>query len=336
LRTGSAETVVRVLNTFPLPAAARGRLEAVSPRLEIEHRPLQDPERVPKIDDPELEVLLSSHALDGRLPSLRWLQIDSVGVEHLPRDDLRRRGVVVTNASGVYSAPIAEYILCALLYAAQNIPGRQAAQRGREWRPDPVRGRMLRGQTVVIVGYGSIGRAVARLLNALGARVIAVRARPEFVGRETFHEDGAEDAEGAVPDRILGPQELVSAACLADYLVLALPGTRETRGLVNAHVIESLPAHAWVVNVGRGSAVVESALAEALSGERLGGAILDVFAEEPLPRGSPFWTLPNVLVTPHVAGFPRDDVLVELLVENLRRYVEQRPLLNVVDLVRGY
>lgn len=329
-------TVVRVLNTFPLPAAACARLEAVSPRLEIEHRPLEDPRCVPTIDDPELEVLLSSQAADGRVPSLRWLQIDSVGIEHLPRKELRRRGVVVTNASGVYSAPIAEYVLGALLYAAQNVPGRLGAQRAHEWRADSVRGRMLRGGTVVIVGYGSIGRAVARLVHTLGARVIAVRARPELAAREAFREQGAQDADDAIPDRVLGPQELGRAVHLADYLVLALPGTPETRALVDADVIGSLPAHAWVVNVGRGSAVDEGALAEALCAERLGGAVLDVFADEPLPHDSPFWSLPNVLVTPHVAGLSRDDVLVELLIENLRRYIEQRPLLNVVDLVRGY
>ena len=149
------------------------------------------------------------------------------------------------------------------------------------------------------------------------------RRRAELAAREAFSEQGTEDSDGPIPERILGPQELGLAVRLADYLVLALPGTPETRALVNADVIGCLPAHAWVVNVGRGSAVDEGALAEALCAERLGGAVLDVFADEPLPRDSPLWTLPNVLVTPHVAGLSRDDVLVELLIENLRRLARE-------------
>jgi phosphoglycerate dehydrogenase-like enzyme len=329
---------VRVLNMFPLGDADRQRLAAVSPRLEIEHREMSAME---DLVDPEVEVLIANHSPEpSRTPKLRWLQVGSAGVDHLIPAAPWNHGLLVTNARGVYAVPLAEYVMTAILSASQKVDRRRAVQQGGRWPESEVEyeAHGIRGRTVVIVGYGATGREVARLASAHGMRVLAVKARPELRADTSFRLAGTGDPEGSIPERIVGLDELEVVARQADYLALTLALTPRSRGLISRKVLQSLPAHAWVVNVARGAVVDEGSLIEMLAEGRLAGAWLDVFTKEPLPDDSPMWKLPNVTLTPHLAGGDDNSwsVLTDLLIENFRHYLNGEPLLNVIDPEREY
>ncbi|MHA6629299.1 D-2-hydroxyacid dehydrogenase [Pseudonocardia sichuanensis] len=266
---------------------------------------------------PGTEVLLvwdfTSDAVRDAWPaadSVRWVHTASAGVDRLTFPGLLSAPVTLTNSRGVFDAPMAEYVLGLVLAMAKDLPGTLAAQARREWRhreTEPVAGR-----TAVVVGGGPIGRAIARLLEAVGMAV-------ELVGRRDF--DGL--------PRLL-PR--------ADWLVLAAPLTDATRGMLDADALALLRPSARVINVGRGALVVEPDLVEALQAGRIAGAALDVFAAEPLPAGSPLWELPGVIVSPHMSGdlIGWRESLVEVFRDNLARYRAGEPLRNVVDKSLGY
>jgi len=314
------------------------RLRALSADLQVVDRTL-DPTYDPRaLVDPEVEVIVGSRPptdLAG-VPSLRWLQTRSAGVNHLAEDPPWRHGIVVTNARGVYAIPIAEYVGGMVLRIHQPAARWAADQAAHVWPDDvPELVSIVRGKTAVIAGYGSIGREVARLLAAIGMRIIAVKARPEVRADTSFRVPGTGDPDGSIPERIVADADLATVAGEADVLVLTMPLTETTRGIVGREVIAALPAGAWLINVARGPLVDEPALLEAVLAGRLGGAVLDVFGEEPLPADSPWWDAPNVIVTPHASGQTLR-FFDELVVENVRRYLAGETLLNLVDPVRGY
>jgi phosphoglycerate dehydrogenase-like enzyme len=329
---------VRVLNVFPLSEPDRARLAAVSSRLEIEHR---DMSAMKDLADPDLEVLVANRTPDlSRTPKLRWMQVGSAGVDHLIPSAPWNHGLLVTNARGVYAVPLAEYAMTAILSASQKVDRRRALQAGGRWPESEVEFEAtgVRGKTVVIVGYGTTGRELARLADSHGMRVLAVKARPEVRTDTSFRQAGTGDPEGSIPERIVGLRELAAAAHEADYLCLTLALTPRSRGVISRSILESLPARAWLINVARGAVVDEQALIDILSAERIAGACLDVFSTEPLPPESPLWRMPNVTLTPHIAGGDDNSwtVLTDLLIENLNRYLNGEELLNIVDPDREY
>ena len=194
---------------------------------------------------------------------------------------------------------------------------------------------LVRGKTAVIAGYGSIGREVARQLTALGLRIIAVKPRPEVRIDTSYRVPGTGDPDGSLPERIVPVADLAAVAREADVLVVTMPLTDASRGVISRAVIDALPERAWLINVSRGPLVEDDALLEAIRGGRLAGAVLDVFDEEPLPPDSPWWDAPNVIVTPHVSGATAR-FFDDLVVENVRRYLAGESLLNPVDPERGY
>jgi phosphoglycerate dehydrogenase-like enzyme len=206
---------------------------------------------------------------------------------------------------------------------ARRLPAALARQAEGRWARDGAVGTVLRGRTLGVVGLGTIGTEVARRAAAFGMRVWGVRRS---------------GAPVAGVDRVVAPDRLDEVLRLADYLALTLPLTPETRGLIGARELALLPRGAFVVNVGRGGLVDETALAEAIAAGRLGGAGLDVFEQEPLPASSPLWRLPGVIITPHVGGSSPGflDRAVPFFCENLKRYLSGEPLLNRVDVTRGY
>ena len=334
---------IRVVNVIPITDAAKARLEGISDRLEIVHHDADGPDwPIENLVDPDVEALLSWYPPSDlrRTPRLRWLQNGSSGVDFLDLNTLHDAGITVTNGSGIHAVPIAEYVLEAMLHVVRDVGARQANQAVHGWpeSQQAVAGGVMRGKTVVIVGYGSIGREVARLAAAFGMRVLAVKADPSRLEDRGYSVPGTGDPDGRIPERIVGPAELLSVVGEADFLVAALPGTATTRLTVNADAIAALPNHAWVINVGRGPAIETAALVAALHGRRIGGAVLDVFDTEPLPPDSPLWDVPNLTITPHVSGAPPQifDLFEGLLAENLRRFAEGVPLLNVVDPELGY
>jgi len=292
------------------------------------------------VDDVEvlLRGWLSSDAFDrllARAPRLNWVHSASAGVERALTPAARGRGLVITNARGVFSRPIAEYVLMMILAVSRRLPGLLELQRERTWQP--LEGVELRDVTVGIVGLGSIGRAVGALATAFGCRVVAVRRRAEAGSAPPADEESRSFGE-VMLDRVGGPELLPELLRESDYVVLAAPLTPETQNMIDAAALGSMKAGAWLVNVARGGLVDERALLSALRDGRIGGAVLDTFRDEPLPPSSPFYDLPNVIVTPHTSWSSGRvlDRSVALFCDNLRRYAAGEPLLNVVDPTAGY
>lgn len=272
----------------------------------------------------------------ARAPALRWVHSATAGVERVLTPASRERGLVITNARGVFSRPIAEYVMLMILAVSRRLPELLELQSERTWQP--LEARELRDVTVGIVGLGSIGRAVGALATAFGCRVVATRRRPQAGSGAA---EGAGDAPfpGAMMlDRVLAPEALPELLAESDFVVLAAPLTEDTRGLLDDAALAGVRPGAWIINVARGELVDERALARALREGRLGGAVLDTFREEPLPATSALYDLPNVILTPHTSWSSTRvvDRSVELFCQNLRRFSAGEPLLNVVDPAAGY
>ena len=302
----------------------------------------------------DVEVLLrgwlSSEAFDrllARAPHLRWVHSATSGVERALTPAARDRELTVTNARGVFTRPIAEHVLMLILAINRRLPQLLELQRERTWQP--LEGVELRELTIGIVGYGSIGRAVASLAGAFGARVIAQRRTPGGGSGQGVGPGSAAAAASTgdpsdafpftpTPTRIVGPEGLHELLAASDIVVLAAPLTPETEGMIDAAALAVMGREAWIINVARGRLIDDRALLEALADHRIGGAALDAFREEPLPPTSPFYDLSNVIVTPHTAWSSSRvlDRSIDLFCENLRRYAAGEALRNVVDPGAGY
>jgi phosphoglycerate dehydrogenase-like enzyme len=293
------------------------------------------------VDDVEvlLRGWLSSDAFDrllARAPRLTWVHSASAGVERALTPAARERGIVITNARGVFSRPIAEYVLMMILAVSRRLPGLLELQRERTWQP--LEGVELRDVTVGIVGLGSIGRAVGALATAFGCRVVAVRRRSDAGSRPTGTDDESRAFGEVMLERVGGPETLPQLLAESDFVVLAAPLTPETEDMIDEAALAAMKPSAWLINVARGRLIDERALVNALRDGTIGGAVLDTFRDEPLPPSSAFYDLPNVIVTPHTSWSSGRvlDRSVELFCDNLRRYAAGEPLLNVVDPSAGY
>lgn len=293
-------------------------------------------------------------------PHLRWIQLVSAGADHLVNHPVWSSDVVITSSKGIHAVPIAEHVFGMILAITRGLTHFELAQRDRRW----LHGRSQRtsvgigpfielyGKTLGIVGWGSIGDGVAHLAHAFGMRVIgtryhAVTAEPTGRHASPFTHPPMTDPPAVEPDMVYPADQLDAVLRQSDVVVVALPGTSETRHVIGAQQLRAMKPDAILVNVGRGSAINEAALIDAINqhgrgpeedGVGIRAAALDVFEHEPLSAESPLWSMPNVLITPHVAGgsaemWPR---AVHLFCDNLRRYTRGEPLLNVVDRERGY
>ena len=250
-------------------------------------------------------------------PALRWVHVHSAGADREIYQRLHARGVAVTTSQGASDPVVAQSAVAGVLALARRLPLLAADQRDRAWRPllDERTPRDLAGQHAVVVGWGGIGQRIGALLAALGLKISVARhsGAPVPQARHT-----------------VGYGELPSLLPAADWLVLACPLTSATRNLIGRAALAALPAHAMVVNVARGHVIDEPELIAALRAGRLGGAFLDVFQHEPLPPDSALWDLPNVIVTPHSAGFSDGNAarVRALFVDNLNRWLAGEPLAN--------
>jgi len=250
---------------------------------------------------------------------LKWLQVFNAGVDHPVFATILERGARLTTASGSAAEPIAQTAIAGMLGLARNFPRWMAAQRDHQW--DPIRGpdlpRDLRGQVMLVYGLGGIGTEIARLARALGLYVVGVRRNAINTGHA---------------DEIHPPDKLPGLLARSEWLVIACPLTDETRGTINAAMLAKLPRGARVVNIARGEIVDEPALIAALQSGHLGGAYLDVFAQELLPPDSPLWDMPNVIVTPHNASASAGNEarVNAIFLDNLIRWTRNEPLINEV------
>jgi phosphoglycerate dehydrogenase-like enzyme len=340
----SNEVRALVLTDTPLEAELLDRLRAVSPRLRVDPRVIKKGETLEARDWEGVEVLYTTGRVPApqHAPALRWVQGHFAGADRVLREapELFRR-VTLTTSSGVHMTVMAEYALMMMLAYDHRLPQLLRTQAAGEWPSN--RGSLfsaseLRGRTLGILGYGSIGREVARLARAFGMRLLAGKRNPAQHADAGWQPEGKGDPRGELPEAWFGLEQLEAMLPECDYLVVVLPLTAETRHVLNARTLALLKPSAFIVNVGRGGLIDEAALSAALSGGRLGGAALDVFEQEPLPPESPLWTLPNVILTPHISGWTTryDELAMQLFADNLRRYLAGQPLYNVVDVQLGY
>ncbi len=316
-------------------------LREISPRLRVErHFPQVPPDAIAKS-----EVLYTTgyYPDPKQAPKLRWIQMNSAGMNHaLHHAIVQAEDIVVTSTSGIHATNMAHYCLMTMLMFNYKMRAAFDMQRRAEWIEKPhdffVPVDMER-QTVGIVGYGSIGRELARLCAAMGMTVLASKRDLRNTAEvNAYTLPGTGDPGGDIPDRIYPADTVASMAKDCDYLVVTAPYAAATEHLVNEDVLGAMKTTAVLINVSRGAIVDEKALITALASGEIAGAALDVFQEEPLPSTSPLWNLDNVIITPHISGFTRDYHEKAALVfkENLKRYLENRPLLNQLDRARGY
>jgi phosphoglycerate dehydrogenase-like enzyme len=263
------------------------------------------------------------------LARLRWVQVPAAGVGHLLSPELVDSRIVLTSARGIRARAMAEHVLAVTLALARQLHTAIRRQVAHEWALDELEAsgamRTLRGRRMGIVGLGAIGSEVATLAAGFGMRVSAVRRR-------------AAQPTPAHVDEVFTPDRLHDLLAISDVVVLSAASTPETRLLIGPGALNAIKRGALLVNVGRGRLVDDAALVEALTDGRVAGAALDVFTREPLDPESPYWDMPNVIVTPHVSGAMEDywTPLIALFAENLRRLEAGQPLINVVDKQAGY
>jgi phosphoglycerate dehydrogenase-like enzyme len=252
------------------------------------------------------------------LSRLKWAQSIYAGVEPLV-DPTQRRDYILTNARGVFGEWMSEYVFGYLLFLEKRILDRIKAQQAKQWKRDE--SGTLRGKTIGLLGVGSIGEHLAGTAKHFGMNVRGYTKASETSTHVDEYYHGS---------------ELLKFAEGLDYLVIVLPRTEETNKLVDEAFLDTLPNHAVLVNVGRGNAVDEAALAKALNEGKLAAAVLDVFEQEPVPVDHPFWTTPNLFMTYHTSAISYPEDITKLFIENYRLYAEGKPLRYVVDLERGY
>lgn len=351
---------LHVVLTLGLPQHLVAPIRQVSPRLRVaslswaqrrlyrggrpvwyvyaeERRPEEETEEEAKANLAAIlaqaEVLFTSIVMPPDIvdlaPRLRWVQVTAAGVEELLDSELARSGVNLTTASGIHAVPIGEYVMGVMLAFAKGLPAAMRAQAQRTWRP--YLAEELCGKTVGILGLGAIGSYVAKLAKADGMRVLAIRrsVRRRATGQKAAITD---------VDELLPPSDLPYLLSGADYVVIAVPLTPKSRGLIGERELRTMRPTARLINISRGAVIDEAALVRALKEEWIAGAALDVFQEEPLPPDSELWGMDNVILTPHISGGTPAymERAVALFCDNLRRYLAGEPLRNTVDLQRGY
>jgi phosphoglycerate dehydrogenase-like enzyme len=333
--------VLEVLVTMPFGEAQLDRLRRVSAELRVTR---QAPETA---DYSRTAILYAGMppADLARAPGLKWVQLHMAGINTLREHPIyTKSAIALTTTSGVHAATVAEYAMTVLLALAHRVP-RMVEWQGRgQWPPDEQRWPLfvpteVRGATLGIIGYGSIGRELARIAKtAFAMRILACKRDPARRADPGYCPPGTGDPDGALPDEWLAPGDLGDLLARSDVVVMCAPLTAETQKMIGARELGLMKPTAYFINIGRGATVDEPALARALANKRIAGAAVDVFAEEPPPPGHPLYGLDNVILSPHVSGFlPRyDEECTELFAENLRRYLDGAPLLNLVDRASGY
>lgn len=323
---------------FRLTDEHRGKLGAAAPELEIVEVNLP----ADQLDPTGVEVLVSElvpRAIEA-WPQLRWVQLLSAGANQLLGHPIQRTQIPVTTASGTHGVPIAQYVTAMTLMMAHRMTQVLQFKPTRTW-PNrlALAGTPLRGLTAGIIGYGSIGRECARQLNALGLRILCQKRNPARRADDGYNAwPGTGDPEGTIPAAWYGPDGLGEMLPQCDFIVVAVPSTPETEGMIGPREFAALKPEARMIVVSRGGIVGESALAEALRSGQLAEAAVDCFVREPLPPDHFFFDVPNLTLTPHMSGvyvgfWPH---AVDLIAENLRRHRAGGELLNRVNVKSGY
>jgi len=272
-------------------------------------------------------------------PKLKWVHFMWEGIDGIS-EELKGSDVLLTNSRGIHSHQIAEHVFMYMLVHSRKVFDYRKNQEKRFWLPwkDQPLIRTLKDSTIGIIGYGAIGREIARIAKGFGMRVVAMKREPGSRVRSTFPARDGINEPAPPPDKVLGQDALNELLSESDHVVLALPLTEETRNFMGEAEFENMKKGAFFMNIGRGALVDEDSLIKSLENGHISGAGLDVFRDEPLPGLSPLWSMENVILTPHssVGGDPADERVVELFCENLDRFLKGKEMINLVDKKKGY
>ncbi len=335
---------IHVLITLPFREKLVEEIQNTSPRLKVTVRPAKSADGIDPAIWAKTEVLYTADILPPpeSVPALRWVQFHWAGVDSLLSAPLlQKEGLLATTISGANASQVAEHVLMMLLALGHHLSAQFELKQRAEWPKDrwkrfsPVE---LRDSVVGIVGYGSIGRQVARLLNTFGAVVLSTKRDAMDPEDSGYYPAELGDPGGDLVHRLYPPQALRSMLKESDFIVISTPLTSETRQMIGAGELAACKPGSFLIDISRGGIVDHDALIKALQSGQLAGAALDVFPKEPLPPNSPLWKLPNVILTPHISGIASsyDQRAVALFTENLYRYLADLPLFNLINLERGY
>jgi phosphoglycerate dehydrogenase-like enzyme len=339
---------IKVLMTLRFNDAQLDRVRAVSPRLVVVQKSVKeqwdgmDPAPFFDGDEEILYGFMPPRDL-AVAPELKWVQLHSAGINHLvnTQHPILQSAIRITTSSGIHAVAIGEFAIALMLALARKVPLIVRKQDQREWSPrkwNLFLGTEMRGKTLGVVGYGSIGREVARIAKlGLALRVLAL-TRGGAQRDRGYAEPGVGDPEGALPDAWFTPAQLDDLLAQSDFVLIATPLTDATHDLIGERELRLMKPTAFIVNIARGGIINEPALIRALKENWIAGAGLDVFEQEPLPAESELWKLENALIAPHISSAtPRyDDRATDLFCENLRRYLRGDELLNLVNREKGY
>lgn len=331
-----------LLITASFPSHLVDKIRSVSPNLHIEQRTLPDG-RWPEEWTTEAEIYYAFGAVPPptQAPNLQWVQTHYAGIDNLLSTDLWQSDVLLTTASGVHAANMAQYAITQILAWAQRVPNWFRYKQEKSWeksRWETFVPQELQDKTLGILGYGSIGRELARLAKPFGLKILVTKRDARHLHDTGYIAPGQGDPEGTLPDRIYPSEATRSMIAECDFVVITLPLTERTHYLFDEELFKTMKPTAFLVNIGRGAIVNEAALVRALKKGWLAGAGLDVYEAEPLPDDSPLWAMDTVIMTPHVSGFTPhyDERATDIFAENLRRYLVGEPLLNLVNREEGY
>lgn len=337
---------IKILAVVDLSEESRQRIQNAAEHIKLTVIPTSNLDEIPQEQWEDTEILLTPGLLPdlGKAPKLRWIQFYSAGVDSYVGHPLfRDSGVIATSMSGALTWQVSEFVLMALLAFGQKLPKLIGNQRKKHW-PEKKEKKQnfmpleLRDSTVGIIGYGSIGRQVARLMVPFGATVLASKRDVMHPEDRGYAKDGMGDPQGDFFDRLYPPEALHSMISECDFVVLTLPLTEDTYHIIDEEAFKVMKPSAYLVNVGRGELIDQQALVDALQSKQIAGTALDVFEEEPLSLESPLWEMENVIISPHIAGISRylESERVSLFIENINRYISESPLYNQIDMSRGY
>jgi phosphoglycerate dehydrogenase-like enzyme len=336
---------MKILVTMRLADNQRALISEMSGGAEILEgfNPFEPEKMEPALADCDIMVTFRvPKDLARRAPRLKWIHLMSAGAEHaLQAGVFDNPNILLTSSSGIHGTTIGEYILASMLVYAHQIHVPLRAQIRHEWVAQRHFMKTvfdLRGKTVGVVGYGSIGREAGRLADAFGMEVYALKRDPQNHSDPGWCAPNVGDPEGRIPRRWFGPDQRLEMVGLSDFIVVTLPLTPQTRHFLGAREFAATRPGAYVVNVGRGEVIDQDAMIDALKSGRLGGAGLDVTTPEPLDAESALWDIDNVLLTPHISGARQgyNDAAFEVFAENLRRFTTGQEMVNLIERSRGY
>lgn len=326
---------MHLLFDAPLPETSAAELRRLVPGIRLTETPFKTPREL--LADADILYTQVADFDPADAPRLRFVQTNSAATQSVWGKPVLKTAIPVCNASGAYSAAVAECTFGMLLALTRRIVRGVQFQQEHRWPPDeeymPWAGIDLYGTTLGIVGYGSIGRQIARLAQAMNMRVLACKRRPEIRHDDTYLLPNSGDPQGLIPADWYGIDRVAEMFARCDFVVVTLPEVPTTVNLLGEKELSALPKHCWLVNVGRGKVIDEPVLIRLLQEAKFAGAALDVVAQEPMPPDNPLWGMPNVLIMPHIASWTvlQAERAAGALIENVRRSLAGEPLVNQID-----